>query len=73
VEECPRGSASFMERGYNPHRRLENQAYSTLSFGTLTEGALLAVESWREVMKYNMIRYKGGLALCFEILQFVVR
>jgi hypothetical protein len=39
-----------MERGYNPHRRLESQAYSTLSSGTLTDGTLLAVESGKEAM-----------------------
>jgi hypothetical protein len=42
-----------VERGYNPHRRLESQAYSTRSFGTLTEETLLAVESEREVMRQN--------------------
>jgi hypothetical protein len=40
-----------MERGYNPHRRLESQAYSTISSGTLTDEALLAVGSGKEVMK----------------------
>jgi hypothetical protein len=51
VEENPKGYASFMERGYNPHRRLESQAYSTISSGTLTDEALLAVGSGKEVMK----------------------